>query len=157
MFLFYVDECGDNSLARDAGGTGLKAGVSEFFTLSAVGIRDSSRGAIARDLVKIKRKWLGFESSHDLTGWSATEIKGRHLGRAARSVAAGKRLPRPLGFSLLTNHDEVDGLLRDLGLIFTRYRPITFSVTVTSASMANVPTRSIRWESPTPTFTSEWR
>ena len=130
MFLLYVDECGDNSLAPNPTGNGLKDGVSEFFTLSAVGIRDSSRGAIARDLVKIKRKWLGLETSDELAGWSATEIKGRHLARAARSVAAGMRLPRPLGFSLLTNQEEVEGLLRDLGLIFTPYRPMTFSVTV---------------------------
>lgn len=31
---------------------------------------------------------------------------------------------------MLTRASEIDGLLQDLGLIFTRYRPLTFSVTV---------------------------
>lgn len=128
MLLFYVDEHGDHSMAtRDGSKYELKQGVSPWFILAAVGIRDSSRMPLAEALFEIKQRHFG-EAATALP-WGQTEIKGRHLSRLARSVRAG-RAPNPVGYRAVNTVTKSDALVKDLGLIFSKYRPITFVVAV---------------------------
>lgn len=111
----------------------LKNGVSPFFVFATVGIRDSSRMPLANSLVEIKRKHFG----EDVLGdpWADSEIKGRFLFRASRSAAAGKVLSHPDRYVALDTPEKVGALVTDLGLIFAKYRPMVFAVTVDKAAI----------------------
>lgn len=77
MLIFYIDECGDHSLLLDRSDptdTTLKPGVSPYFVLAAVGIRDSSRKPLAEAIFR----------SRD--GISVRLL--RHLGARPKSRAA---------------------------------------------------------------------
>ncbi|NUU06581.1 DUF3800 domain-containing protein [Leifsonia sp. C5G2] len=129
MLIFYADEYGDHSMTTAKSEPAvLKAGTSEFFILSAVGVRDTSRKPLAEALFDIKRKHFG-ESVAD-EPWNASEIKGRFLFRATRSVASGNVLASPASYQRLDSRAKVDGLITDLGLVFTKYRPLIFTVAV---------------------------
>ncbi|WP_203656564.1 DUF3800 domain-containing protein [Demequina activiva] len=129
MIVFYADECGDHSMATAPESPGaLKSGVSPYFVFATVGIRDSSRSTLANELVEVKAKHFG-EDVLDLA-WGDSEIKGRYLYRASRSVANGKILSKPAAFGRLDSPEKVSALVHDLGLIFSKYRPLIFAVTV---------------------------
>lgn len=131
MIIFYVDEYGDHSMRIDEGNSGapqLKKGVSEWFVLSAVGIRDSSRKPLAEALFEIKARHFG--AGVALQPWGDSEIKGRFLFRAARSAAAGKTLASPAAYQVLDTPDKVTALIDDIGLLFLKYRPLIFSASV---------------------------
>lgn len=114
----------------------LKAGVSPYFVLSGVGVRDSSRRPLADALFEIKKRHFGKIAA--TSPWEATEIKGRYLFRAARSVAAGKVLEKPDGYRVLNTPAKVSGFTKDLGLIFDKYRPLTFTVAVDKSALLSV-------------------
>ena len=139
MLVFYVDECGDTSLKvrPKAGPPELKAGVSPWFVLAAVGVRDSSRKLLAEALVTVKKKHLGGAS--DDAPWADTEIKGRYLARAARSAAAGKSLRSPVGYRGIDTEAASEALALDLGRIFARFRPMVFAVAVDKSRMVEAP------------------
>ena len=129
MLIFYIDEFGDKSLLTQPDDvTVLKSGVSPYFVLSAVGIQDSSRKALAEALFALKEKHLGEAVAEQ--PWGESEIKGRHLTRAARSVANGKVLQSPRAFAKLSSPKQVDAFVRDIGLLFSQFHPVIFSVVV---------------------------
>lgn len=132
MLLFHVDEFGDSSLAtapRTAGEPlALKAGVSEWFLLSAVGVPDSSRKPLAEAIFELKTRHFG--PGHELKPWGDTEIKGRYLFRAARSAASGNVLAHPSGYQHLNTPAKVEALLEDFELLLSSFRPLTFCVAV---------------------------
>lgn len=130
MFLFYVDECGDSSLESRPGeaiGT-LKHGVSPYFTLAAVGIRDSSRKPLADALFEIKQRHFG--SAVETGEWGATELKGSYLNRLVTTLQRGVISTKPSGYGIIKTQAVADNLISDLGLVFEKFRPMTFSITV---------------------------
>lgn len=134
--IFYVDEYGDHStrLHPDASsGPRLKDGVSEWFILSAVGIRDSSRKPLAEAIFEVKERHFG--SDLRLRPWGDSEIKGRYLFRASRSAAVGKTLESPLAYAALDSPAKVEALIRDLGLLYLKYRPLIFTVAVDKVAL----------------------
>lgn len=129
MLIFYADECGDHSMLTSPTDSAiLKPGVSETFVLSAVGIRDSSRKPLAEALFELKLRHFG-SASADLP-WADTEIKGRYLFRASRSVATGNVLENPVGYRGIGTVEQVDSLVSDLGLLFAKYRPLVFAAAI---------------------------
>ena len=145
VLLFYVDECGGHTLTTTTGPDGapvLKDGASPYFVLSGVGVRDSSRRPIAEALFELKKKHFGSAAS-DLP-WGDTEIKGRNLFRASRSVAAGKVLEHPAGYKALDTPGKVASFVSDVGLLYDKYRPLTFTVAVDkSILLRSEPTKVI--------------
>lgn len=129
VFLFYVDECGDSSTERDPNDTRqFKRGVSPYFTLAAVGIRDSARKPVADALFETKARHFGGAAENE--AWGDTELKGRLLRRLHQSLERGKSLDKPSGYSAITQQRVARNLIRDVGLIFDKFRPLVFSVTV---------------------------
>ena len=136
MLIFYVDEFGNHTLDRD-GTTGpptLKEGASRYFVLGSVGVRDTSRRALAKRIVEVKEKHFGNLAVRDLP-WGDSEIKGRHLRRVARSVAAGHRLDRPAAYRTLLTEKQTAALFTDIGLLFDTFRPLVFAAAVDKLEM----------------------
>ena len=135
MLIYYVDEFGDNSILTqpDSRPPRLKTGVSEYFILSGVGVRDTSRRPLAETLYEIKEKHFG--SKLAAGPWAESEIKGRHLFRASRSVATGNVLKSPSAYRVLDTPEKVGALVTDIGMIFTKFRPVIFSAVVDKAEM----------------------
>lgn len=140
MLLFYVDECGDTALKlRDLedGAPHLDPKVSPYFTLSAVGIRDSARKPLADALFETKKRHFGDDA---LVGpWVDTEIKGRFLRRAARSVSAGITPQKPSGYARVDTPKKMAHLINDLGLLISKHRPLVLSVTIDKARLLRKP------------------
>lgn len=139
MLLFYVDECGDSKLKLDPGAATptLHPRVSRFFTLSAIGIRDSSRKPLADALFETKVRHFGAEAME--APWADTEIKGRFLRRAERGAASGNPLRSPAGYARLDSPRKVSHLVEDLGLLLSKHRPLVLSVTIDKAQLAAKP------------------
>jgi hypothetical protein len=135
MLIFYADEFGDSSLELERGVElpQLKSGTSELFVLSGVGVRDTSRKNLAEAIFKVKEKHFGARTVD--AKWSATEIKGRYLVRASRSVANGKVLAHPIGYRSLNSVSKVEALVADLGLLFATFRPLVFATVVDKREM----------------------
>lgn len=134
MIIFYIDECGDHSMVRDPTASGsLKAGVSEWFVLAAVGVPDASRKPLAEEFFELKKKHFGPDMA--LHSWGESEIKGRFLFRAARSAASGHVLEKPAAYAALDTSDKVDALTHDLGMLFVKYRPLSFAVAIDKESL----------------------
>jgi len=135
VLIFYADEYGDHSMLTTPGMTPLelKNGTSEYFVLTGVGVRDTSRKPLAESLFKLKKNHFGGAAL--AAPWGETEIKGRYLFRAARSVASGNLLASPVGYLALDSPWKVNALLKDLGLIFSTYRPLVFAVAVDKREM----------------------
>lgn len=131
--IFYVDEFGDNSMATAPGSSPpvLKSGTSEYFILSAVGVRDTSRKPLAEAIFNVKRKH--FQDDVELLSWVDSELKGRYLFRVARSVASGNVLQKPVAYSRLDTAEKINALIDDCGLLFATFRPVVFSVVVDKA------------------------
>jgi hypothetical protein len=137
MFLFYVDECGDSALKLDpkSAKPRLKESVSPYFTLTAVGIRDSARKPLADALFETKKRHFGDEA---LNGpWAETEIKGRFLNRTMRSVAAGIAPMSPKGYARVNTVTKGERLVNDLGLIISKHRPLILSVTIDKRALVS--------------------
>lgn len=138
MLLFYVDECGDARLRLDkhAKVPTLDQRVSRFFTLSAVGIRDSARKPLADALFETKKRHFGVDAME--APWADTEIKGRFLRRAERGAAVGKPLQSPVGYTRLSTPRRVSHLVDDLGLLLSKHRPLVLSVTIDKARLVTM-------------------
>lgn len=130
MLIFYLDEFGNHALDRDESSSvpALRAGASPFFVLGSIGVRDTSRRVLAEKIFEIKKRHFG--EIAETGDWGETEIKGRHLRRVARSVAAGKTLESPAGYASIKTPSQVEALLKDLGLVFDTFRPIVFATAV---------------------------
>lgn len=129
MLIFYVDESGSH-----AGETGL-------FTLSAVGIHDSSRRPLAESLVALRHKHFGDLASE----WAASEIKGRYLAMARASLFAGtQRDSETSAYRSLDSTTKLHDLERDLAVLFATFRPIVIAVTIEKARIeGSSPTDSL--------------
>lgn len=139
MLIFYIDECGDHALLtdpHDPTGTTLKSGVSPYFVLAAVGIRDSSRKPLAEALFEIKAHHLG--PVVGTSAWAESEIKGRYLARVTHSVSKGHRLMNPEAYRALRTQPQVDAFVRDLGMLFAKYRPLIFTIVVDKQDLLRV-------------------
>ena len=134
MLIFYADENGDHSMLTDLSATPLqlKRGVSPRFTLAGVGIRDTSRKPVAEALFRLKKRHFGDAVQGS---WGDTEIKGRYLFRAARGVAADNPLKSPAGYERLDSPGKVNALIRDLGLLIAKFRPLIFASVVDKNEM----------------------
>jgi hypothetical protein len=134
VLIFYADENGDHSMLTEPGVTParLKRGTSPRFTLASVGIRDTSRRPVAEALFDLKKRHFGDASAGR---WVDTEIKGRYLLRAARGAATGRPLPSPAGYARLDTPAKVDALIRDLGLLFAKFRPLIYATVVDKTEM----------------------
>jgi hypothetical protein len=134
VLIFYADENGDHSMLTEPGVSPprLKRGTSPRFTLASVGIRDTSRRPVAEALFKVKKRHFG-DAIHG--PWADTEIKGRYLLRAARGVVSGKPLKAPAGYARLDTPAKVDALIRDLGLLIAKFRPLIYAAVVDKAGM----------------------
>lgn len=134
MLIFYADENGDHSMLTEPGASPpqLKRGTSPRFTIASVGIRDTSRRPIAEALFALKKKHFG-EAEQDR--WSDTEIKGRFLLRAVRGAARGVPLKAPAGYAKLDTPAKVDALIRDLGLLIAKFRPLIYAAVADKQEM----------------------
>jgi len=134
VLIFYADEFGDHSMltAEDRKPPELKKGTSEFFVLTGVGVRDTSRKPIADALFKLKKKHFGAAAS---LSWGESEIKGRFLMRVSRSVASGNVLENPSAYAALDSPHKVNALIKDLGLVFATFRPLVFAVAIDKRAM----------------------
>ena len=134
MWLFYVDECGDDNMAtadESAVRPALKPGVSDWFVLSAVGIPSHCRLTLAEELRRLKDRHFPGWRNRD---WADTEIKGRHLRQASVRLAAGKPALRPIGYKQL-GAEDIRSLCEDLGWVLRKYRPIVYAVAIDKAAM----------------------
>lgn len=139
MLIFYIDEFGDPSMSTEPNvdPPELKKGVSEWFLLSAVGVRDSSRQPLAEAMFALKKKHFG--EGIDLQPWGESEIKGRFLYRVARSAASKKVFNHPKAYAALDSVAKVNALLNDLELIFASFRPLVFCVAVDKVPLLGRP------------------
>lgn len=129
MLLFYVDESGGTtmggSLAPLVEG---RTHVRDLFALAAVGIHDSSREPLAEELVAVKARHFG--EGAVARAWGETEIKGRNLAEAARVREGHAPRDLPAGYAAVADPARLGNLLRDLGQLFAKFRPLVFTVIV---------------------------
>ncbi len=126
MLLFYIDESGHHRMDADPDDpTRLARDTTDWFVLSAVGIRDTSRRPLAEAIDDIKQTRLGAASDRP---WKDTEIKGRRLAITQRRHATGT--PAEDSYPELDDAAELDELEHELRMLFSRFRPLTFSVAI---------------------------
>ncbi|TPX05833.1 DUF3800 domain-containing protein, partial [Schumannella luteola] len=126
MLLFYIDESGHHRMDADPDDpTRLAPDTTDWFVLSAVGIRDTSRRPLAEDIDRIKRLRLGAAADRD---WNDTELKGRRLAITRRALDGGH--PEPAAYAEITDLKRLDALEQELRMQFARFRPLTFSVAI---------------------------
>ncbi|WP_062517689.1 DUF3800 domain-containing protein [Demequina gelatinilytica] len=135
MLLFYVDESGGTSMNVGVAADG-RTPVRDLFALAAVGIHDSSREPLAEEIVRLKERNFGAEALG--SDWGATEIKARHLWLASRRAHGEQVAGAPAGYAGVADKKHLNDLLRDLGQLFAKFRPLVFSVVVDKRALAAV-------------------
>ena len=126
MLLFYIDESGHHRMDADADDPArLTRDTTDWFVLSAVGIRDTSRRPLAEAIDRIKRERLGATPERP---WNETEIKGRRLAITQRWHESGT--PAEDAYPVLDDPTKLAALEHDLRMLFSRFRPLTFSVAI---------------------------
>ncbi|MDO9063006.1 MAG: hypothetical protein Q7U41_00355, partial [Microbacterium sp.] len=136
MLIFYTDETGDSSLLADGiDPPTLRPGTSNFFSLSGVGIRDSSRRPLAESLIKLKRKHFGAAVEGP---WGDTEIKGKFVTQATPAMRRRIRGTLPRGWESIDSAEKVDALSRDIGLLLDKFRPLVFVIAIDKREMLRV-------------------
>lgn len=133
VLIFYTDETGDSSLvADDVDQSTLRPGTSNFFSLSGVGIRDSSRMPLAESLIRLKRKHFGDAVDGP---WGDTEIKGKFVTRATPALRRRIRGTLPSGWETIDSVEKVHALSRDIGLLLDKFRPLIFVIAIDKREM----------------------
>ncbi|MGN8551662.1 UNVERIFIED_CONTAM: hypothetical protein OHV15_03635 [Microbacterium sp. SLM126] len=134
MLIFYVDETGTASLATVPGSDPpeLVPGTAAFFTLAAIGIRDSARKPLAEYLLRVKAEHLGAAAG---ASWDDTEIKGRYLLHVAKSLRTGRKHSAPSGYSSIADDAAMDAFLHALGLAMSVFRPLILANVVDKYKM----------------------
>lgn len=126
MLLFYIDESGHHRMdANPADPTQLARDTTDWFVLSAVGIRDTSRRPLAESIDRIKRDRLGATNERP---WDVTELKGRRLAITRRALDA--RTHEEDAYPDLADPGKLDALEHELRMLFSRFRPLTFTVAI---------------------------
>jgi hypothetical protein len=105
--------------------TRLKSDTSEWFVLSAIGIRDTTRRVLAEEIDRIKRQRLGAGTN---APWNDTELKGRKLAITWSNIRDDAT--RPGGYPTIRTATQLDALETDASLLFSRFRPITVTVAI---------------------------
>lgn len=123
VLIFYIDESGHHSgPATDE----TQPQRSEWFVLSAVGIRDTSRRPLAEALDALKRTHLG-----DAGEWGDTELKGRRLAVTRKRIAGlGRERDIEYEYASVRSAQQHAALVHATGLMFDRFRPLTFTVAI---------------------------
>ena len=126
MLLFYIDESGHHRMDADPDDpTRLAHDTTDWFVLSAVGIRDTSRRPLAEAIDRIKRERLAGGPER---AWGETEIKGRRLAITQRSLSTGTT--EEGSYPELGDPARLNALEHELRMLFSRFRPLTFSVAI---------------------------
>lgn len=127
MLLFYIDESGHHRMAPDDHHPArLTRDTSDWFVLSAVGIRDTDRRPIAEALDALKTELLG---AHPDRPWNETELKGRRLAITRRRVD-GTRADADADYPAVADAAQLDAVEAGVAALFARFRPIVFSVAI---------------------------
>lgn len=126
MLLFYIDESGHHRMdADDQHPDRLAHDTTDWFVLSAVGIRDTSRRPLAEEIDRIKRAHLGARVERP---WNETEIKGRRLAITRRAVEL--KDSGDDAYSDVKDLKRLNALEHELRMLYARFRPLTFTVAV---------------------------
>ncbi|WP_084124290.1 DUF3800 domain-containing protein [Demequina sp. NBRC 110054] len=131
MLLFYIDECGDTAARaprHSSHGT-----PSDLFVLAAVGIHDSSREVLARELIGIKRRY--FPASVGAEDWGRSEIKGRFLTHSARLHGHERVRFLPEGWREADDPVVMDRMLIDLAQVFAKFKPLIFTAVIDKVAL----------------------
>jgi hypothetical protein len=126
MLLFYIDESGHHRMdADDQHPDRLARDTTEWFVLSAVGIRDTSRRPLAEEIDRIKRTHLGASAER---AWNETEIKGRRLAITRRALEAGTADDD--AYAEVKDLKRLNALEHELRMLYARFRPRAFTVAI---------------------------
>lgn len=126
MLIFYIDESGHHHMAPSPHNPAeLVEDTTDWFVLSAVGIRDTSRRPLAEEVDRIKRTYL---TPVEGETWDATELKGRRLAITRGALEA--REHRNDAYPSLTTKAQLLAVERASSLLFSRFRPLVFSIAV---------------------------
>lgn len=130
LALFYVDECGGISMtfSPPPEGKTMTNGSSELFVMSAGGIHDSSRGPLAHELEEAKLRSFSEKAVGDPA--ADTELKGEYLAHLSRRFAGASSQEVARGYRAVSDKHKFGFLLRDIGQLFAKFRPIVFTVVV---------------------------
>src|SRR5690606_4124849 len=126
MLLFYIDESGHHRMAPDEHHHDrLARDTTDWFVLSAVGIRDTSRRPLAEEIDRIKRAHLGSRAER---AWNETEIKGRRLAITRRRLEG--EAPDDDAYPEVKDLKRLNALEHELRMLYARFRPLTFTVAI---------------------------
>ncbi|HLU63397.1 MAG TPA: DUF3800 domain-containing protein [Protaetiibacter sp.] len=127
MLLFYIDESGHHRMAPDDEHPDrLARDTSDWFVLSAVGIRDTERRPIAEAIDALKSELLG---SRPGRAWGDTELKGRRLAITRRRVEGAPADP-DADYTAVADGTHLDEVEARVAGLFDRFRPVVFTVAV---------------------------
>ncbi len=127
MLLFYVDESGNTGVPIGDAGRG------RYFALAAVGVRDSSREALAREIRSVRIKYFGEKAV--AASWAETELKARHIQALTSNTPIGAPNGAPLGWAGVAEHNKLNNLTRDLEKVFAKFRPLVFAAVVDKSGL----------------------
>jgi hypothetical protein len=127
MLLFYIDESGHHRMDPDAEDPSrLARDTTDWFVLSAVGIRDSERESTAESLYALKERFLGASAERP---WGETELKGRRLAITRRRLEGGRPDP-DADYPALRDPRQLDELEDGIGTIFAELDELSFTVAI---------------------------
>ncbi|MFT4285616.1 MAG: DUF3800 domain-containing protein [Protaetiibacter sp.] len=127
MLLFYIDESGHHRMAPDPSDPArLAADTTDWFVLSAVGIRDAERRPLAEELDRIKREHLGARPDRP---WNETELKGRRLAITRRRLE-GARADAEADYAAIRDAAAIDAVEAEIVGVLARFQPTVFTVAV---------------------------
>ena len=126
VLIFYIDESGHHSMEADRDDPSkLAHGRSDWFVLSAVGIRDTTRRPLAEAVDKVKRRYLGGSADG---AWNDAEIKGRRLA-LTRNRLSGDKVAEG-GYPSLKSARSLVALEGELAAVFNEFRPLCFTIAI---------------------------
>lgn len=127
MLLFYIDESGHHRMAPDDDHPErLARDTSDWFVLSAVGIRDTERRPLAEALDELKTELLGARAE---LPWNRTELKGRRLAITRRRLE-GARTDADADYPAVTDAAQLDEVESRAAGLLARFRPTVFTVAI---------------------------
>jgi hypothetical protein len=100
--------------------------TTDWFVLSAVGIRDTERRPLAEALDALKTARLGASAERP---WNETELKGRRLAITRRRLE-GARADAEADYRAISNAAELDEVEAETAGLFARFRPMVFTVAI---------------------------
>jgi hypothetical protein len=127
MLLFYIDESGHHRMDADEHHPDrLAHDTTDWFVLSAVGIRDTSRRPLAEALDALKTEHLGARPGRP---WNETELKGRRLAITRRRLG-GARADADADYGSIADAEELDTVERKTAELFAHFQPTVFTVAI---------------------------